>query len=148
LHGVLVLDILKGFLQLVVLGTSLFAYHVLVIQPKLDMSVAERGYYVLDVEAIMTVKAAQLALEYRDGKLDISDPVAFDAAIDGFKLELDGILRSVVGNAPVFQPKAVYSAADFVDLTPYVAEKLNIDLSKNFMNDILNTKPAPAPVPE
>jgi hypothetical protein len=114
----------------------LAAYHFLVVQPRIDMAAVERGAYILDAEGLTTFKAAQLVKDFQAGKIDLSSSDGITAALDEFRAEVRVVLKETVGNAPVFQPRAVVSSDGFVDLTEYVASILNIDFKGKLLNNI------------
>jgi hypothetical protein len=140
-------ELLKDVVKVLIFAVILAGYHVYYVQPGFKQAESERYYYLLDVDALMTFKAAQLVAEYKGGKVDLSKPEIFNKLLDDFKSQLQGSLRDLVGGAPVFFPRAVYSSDDMVDLTPLVASKLGIDLSADFIRNILPPKESEASAP-
>jgi hypothetical protein len=129
--------ILAGF------GAVLTAYHFLFVEPQIRMAAAERGAYIMDVESLTAFKAAQLVKEYQEGKVDLSTPESMQLVMEEFRADIRRILKETVGNAPVFQPKAVVSGDGFIDLTPLVAGRLNINFQTNYLTGTSDGGPVP-----
>jgi hypothetical protein len=120
----------------------------LVVKPMIRMVEIERGAYIMDVESLTAFKAAQLVREYQEGRVDLASPEGIQAALDQFRGDLSRILKENVGNAPVFQPRAVVSADGFIDLTPFMASRLNIDFKQNYLNNLAGAVAGPGSVSE
>jgi hypothetical protein len=114
------------------INIALATYHLLIVKPMIEMVEIERGAYIMDVEGLTAFKAAQLVREYQAGRVDLATPEGIQAALGKFRSDLGHVLKETVGNAPVFQPKAVVNAEGFIDVTPLVARRLNIDFKQNY----------------
>lgn len=117
---------------------TVLVYHFFFVQEKLTEFSRQPGYYVLDVKKLTTIKATEIAMSVARGEISMPDQQALLTDFSIFNDNLRTALDELVGRAIVFLPNTVVNVEHFVDITPQIAEMMNINLDSDVTSLLSN----------